>query len=393
MSPPVLGRDPFARTGRTADPPPPPDPAPPATEPAVPAAESATRRSSSEAQPRRTSKQQAAAPASPDRKRSGRGKSRGQTARAEAPRRIRSATRDAVAGVVREAQGARNLRARRREGAPGRPPLPAWPTALVDDEPDSIDCFGYSPSYLERLRPVLRFLYEEYFRVELRNVEAVPSEGRALLVGNHAGTLPYDGLMLLTGLHGEHPAQRTLRPLIEDNLWHAPFLGMLLARLGGVRADQENAERLLRGDQLVAVFPEGQKGLGKMFSQRYQLQRFGRGGFVKLALRTGSPLIPVAVVGSEEVHPLLGKVTWLVRSLGLPYLPLTPTFPWLGPLGALPLPSKWSIVFGEPIDLSEFGPEAAEDGTLVNQLTEQVRGCIQDLLNEALEKRQSVLFG
>jgi len=142
------------------------------------------------------------------------------------------------------------------------------------------------------------------------------------------------------------------------------------------------------------VFPEGVKGIGKLYKNRYRLQRFGRGGFIKLALRTGSPIVPVAIVGAEEAHPMLTKVTWLAKSIGIPYVPITPTFPWLGPLGLVPFPSKWHVVFGEVIDLpAEYGPEAADDRILVNKLAEQVRATIQEMIDRALEKRGSVLLG
>jgi 1-acyl-sn-glycerol-3-phosphate acyltransferase len=131
------------------------------------------------------------------------------------------------------------------------------------------------------------------------------------------------------------------------------------------------------------VFPEGVKGMGKLFRDRYRLQRFGRGGFVKLALRTGAPIIPVAVVGSEEALPLLARVTWFAKSVGIPYVPVTPTFPWLGPLGLVPLPSKWKIKFGEPLHVSqEYGPEAADDRLLVGRLSEQVRAQVQAMVDE-----------
>jgi 1-acyl-sn-glycerol-3-phosphate acyltransferase len=161
-------------------------------------------------------------------------------------------------------------------------------------------------------------------------------------------------------------------------------------RIGGVRADPENAARLLLNDELVAVFPEGEKGMGKLWKDRYRLQRFGRGGFVKLALRTAAPIIPVAVVGAEEAAPMLGKVTWFAKNIGIPWIPVTPTFPWLGPAGLLPLPSKWYVAFGEPIDLGRsHTPAAAEDRLLVNRLADQIRTRIQTMIDELLGRRRS----
>lgn len=262
------------------------------------------------------------------------------------------------------------------------------------DRSDFVDEFGRDPVYSARVAPLLDFLYKQYFRVDVEGLENVPGKGRALLVANHSGTLPYDGAMVMHAVRTEHASHRDVRPLVEDFVFHMPYLGTLINRIGGVRACQENASRLLESNQLVVVFPEGVKGVGKLYKDRYKLQRFGRGGFVKLALRAGSPIIPVAIVGAEETHPMMGKVTWLAKNLGLPYLPLTPTFPWLGPLGLLPLPTKWTMVFGEPIDLpATYGPDAADDRLLVNRLSETVRARIQEMVDAILAQRGSVLFG
>lgn len=259
---------------------------------------------------------------------------------------------------------------------------------------DVVEEFGRDPAYSARMEPWVSFLYDRYFRVQTRGIDNVPDGGRALLVCNHSGTLPYDGVVLMHAMRKEHPARRDVRPLVEDFVFHFPYLGTLINRLGGVRACQENARRLLDKDQLVAVFPEGVKGMGKLYKERYQLQRFGRGGFVKLALRSRAPIVPVAIVGAEEAHPMLARITWLAKSVGVPYVPVTPTFPWLGPLGLVPLPTKWQLRFGEPIDLAaEHGPEAADDRILVNQLTEHVRARIQEMIDASLGERKSVLFG
>jgi 1-acyl-sn-glycerol-3-phosphate acyltransferase len=164
-------------------------------------------------------------------------------------------------------------------------------------------------------------------------------------------------------------------------------------RLGAVRACQENAERLLSGERLVAVFPEGVKGIGKLFKDRYRLQRFGRGGFIRLCLRTGTPIVPCAIVGAEEANPMLYRVEYLTKALGIPYLPITPTFPALGPLGLLPAPTKWKIVFGEPVRFDGYGPDAEGDEILVGRLAERVRATIQALVDRTLAGRQSVWFG
>ena len=285
----------------------------------------------------------------------------------------------------------------------GRGLLGRWrPSALratiralgLRNRAETVDEFGLDPVYAERFRPLFEALYRRYFRVETVGMEHVPDHGRAMIVANHSGVLPYDATMLMYALRYDHPAHRTARPLVEDFLFHFPFLGVALNRIGCVRACQENAERLLLGNQLAVVFPEGMKGIGKLYRERYQLQRFGRGGFVKLALRTRTPIVPVAVVGAEETHPILARFTWLAKYLGLPYLPITPTFPWLGLAGAAPLPAKWYIHFGPPLDLATtYGPEAAADRVLVNRLTEQVRARIQEMMDRRLGQRSSAFFG
>jgi 1-acyl-sn-glycerol-3-phosphate acyltransferase len=268
-----------------------------------------------------------------------------------------------------------------------------WGRLGMRNRSEEVDDFGFDPVYEQRVMPILAFLYERYFRVECHGVENVPAEGRCLIVGNHSGTIPYDGAMLKMAVKREHSKQRDVRWLAEDFIFHFPFLGSLSNRIGAVRACQENAERLLRQEALVAVFPEGIKGIGKLFKDRYKLQRFGRGGFIKLCLRTNTPVVPVAIVGAEETHPMLFRVHSLSDTLGLPYIPVTPTFPWLGPVGLLPAPTKWKIVFGEPRSFPGYGPEAADDEILVGQLAEQVRGTIQEMLDRSIGQRRSVWFG
>lgn len=258
---------------------------------------------------------------------------------------------------------------------------------------DSVDEFGYDRALAARVAPILDFLYERWWRVELEGAEHVPATGRALLVANHSGGfLPYDGLMVARGLRARRPGgAEDVRPLVEDFVYHLPWVGPLLTRLGAVRASAENADRLLRQERAVVVFPEGAKGVGKYYRDRYRLQRFARGGFVTLALRTGAPLVPVAIIGGEEIHPVIAKWQGLARVLNVPYFPVTPTFPWLGLLGIVPLPTKWRIVFGAPLDLAaDHGSDAADDDLLVSRLREQVREHIQRMVVEALRARDSV---
>ncbi len=231
-----------------------------------------------------------------------------------------------------------------------------------------------------------------WWRVQTLGLEHVPSSGAALVVGNHAGTLPFDAMMVALALHDEHPAHRTLRMLAADLAFTLPVVAPLARKSGNTLACEEDAERLLEGGELVGVWPEGYKGLGKPFRERYRLQRFGRGGFVELALRTGAPIVPVAVVGSEEIYPMVGNLRRLGRLLGLPYLPVTPTFPLLGPLGAVPLPSRWLIEFCPPIETAGYGPDAVLDPMVVFDLNDQVRDTIQRTLEKNLAARGSAFF-
>jgi 1-acyl-sn-glycerol-3-phosphate acyltransferase len=255
------------------------------------------------------------------------------------------------------------------------------------------DEFGHDRRFAETIRPFFEFLYTVWWRVEATGIEHVPATGAGLVVANHSGVLPYDGMMVKLAIRHEHPARRDCRMLALDMFALLPVLAPLLAKSGEVRANPENAERLLHKGELVGVFPEGVKGVGKYYKERYRLARFGRGGFVRIALRTGAPIIPCAVVGAEEIHPVVGKADWIGRPFGLPYFPITPTFPALGPLGLLPLPTKWSLDFGDPLSLAEYGPEAADDPILVNQIAEKVRATIQGLIDGRLARRRSVWFG
>jgi 1-acyl-sn-glycerol-3-phosphate acyltransferase len=267
---------------------------------------------------------------------------------------------------------------------PPRPrPSPSGP--LLDD-------FGFDRAFSESLQPLAEWFFREYWRVEVEGLENVPDEGRALLVANHAGVIPWDGAMIRTAILAEHPSPRYARMLVAGWAFAVPFLGEALLKTGNVLAHPDNAEALLQREELVGVFPEGVKGAVKPFADRYKVGRFARGGFVQVALRTGAPIIPVSVVGSEEVHPVMRELPWLADLLGLPAFPITPTWPLLGPLGLLPLPSKWLMSFGEPLDLRAHGAEAADDPALVLELSERVRGRIQDGLFELLPRRRTPFY-
>ncbi|MEV6240193.1 lysophospholipid acyltransferase family protein [Lentzea sp. NPDC051838] len=257
-----------------------------------------------------------------------------------------------------------------------------------------IDEFGFDRDLTENvLMPPLKPLYEKWFRVETIGLSNIPTAGGALIVANHSGTLPLDALMTSYGIASEHPAQRHMRMLGADLVFKTPLLGALARKSGQTLACNPDAERLLSNGELVGVWPEGFKGIGKPFKDRYKLQRFGRGGFVSAALKTGVPIIPCSIVGAEEIYPMIGDIKSLARLLGFPYFPVTPFFPLLGPLGAIPLPSKWYIEFGEPIRTDVFGENPAEDPMLVFNLTDQIRETIQQTLYRLLTQRRNVFLG
>jgi 1-acyl-sn-glycerol-3-phosphate acyltransferase len=250
-----------------------------------------------------------------------------------------------------------------------------------------VDEFGFDPELNSAvLMPAALALYRHWFQIEMRGLEHVPSTGAALVVANHSGVLPLDAVMLQAGIFAEHPAARNLRLLGADMVYSLPLLSALARRSGHTRADPDQAAQLLAAGQLVGVFPEGFKGIGKPFSQRYRLQRFGRGGFARTAMAARAPMIPCAIVGAEEIYPMLGNATELARALRLPYFPLTPLFPWLGPVGAVPLPSRWIIEFCEPVTTSGVAGQEPDDD-LVAKLAGQVRDTIQDKLDVLVAER------
>ncbi|WTW95662.1 acyltransferase family protein [Streptomycetaceae bacterium NBC_01309] len=256
-----------------------------------------------------------------------------------------------------------------------------------------VDEFGFDEELTDALvMSLLRPLYEKYFRVEVRGMENIPDKGGALIVANHSGTLPLDALMTQVAVHDHHPESRNLRLLAADLVFQLPLVGQVARKSGHTLAHPADAERLLSHGELVGVWPEGYKGLGKPFKDRYKLQRFGRGGFVSAALRTGVPIVPCSIVGAEEIYPMIGNVRTLARLLGVPYFPVTPTFPLLGPLGLLPLPTRWHIEFGEPIRTDAYPSQTSDDPMVVFNLTDEVRETIQHTIYRVLMQRRSVFF-
>jgi 1-acyl-sn-glycerol-3-phosphate acyltransferase len=310
------------------------------------------------------------------------------------------ASADQIAAVVREID-------HRRSAAGGGPTADDGPNELAQriagvaefvrkrmSGDYVVDEFGFDKHLNEAIfLPLLRGLFRNWFRVEVSGIENLPETGAALVVANHAGVLPLDGLMASVAVHDNHPANRDLRLLAADMVFDMPVMGQAARKAGHTMACTADAHRLLAAGELTAVFPEGYKGLGKNFRDRYKLQRFGRGGFVAAALRAGAPIVPCSIVGSEEIYPMLTDVKLLARLLGLPYFPVTPLFPLAGPLGLVPLPSKWHIQFGEPIPTEDYDESAADDPMVTFELTDQVRETIQQTLYQLLANRRNPFLG
>ena len=256
-----------------------------------------------------------------------------------------------------------------------------------------LDDFGYDQELSrDLLLPLAKPLYENYFRVKTLGMNRIPNTGPALLVGNHSGTVALDAVMMQYAVATEHPAERPVRNIGADLVFSLPFIGPLARKGGNALAHDDDALELLRRGELVGVFPEGFKGVGKGWRERYKLQRFGRGGFIEVALRARVPIIPVAFVGPEETYPMIGNAKMIASALRMPYFPITPTFPWLGPLGLLPLPSRWVIEFGQPIPLDDYPDDAADDKMLVFDLADSIRDTIQQMLYKNLKFRGGTFF-
>jgi 1-acyl-sn-glycerol-3-phosphate acyltransferase len=276
------------------------------------------------------------------------------------------------------------------------PPLRDLTGLIAPPDPErQVDDWGRSERVYRLMEPVLNFYYRYWFRVEVEGIENVPAAGGGLLASNHSGALPPDAPMIMQAIRNEHPSPRPLYMLGEHWFKAYPGVGMLANKIGLVAAHPANAHRLLRDEgRLVLVFPEGQKGSRKLFWQRYKLRRFGRGGFVRTAIRAGVPILPVAVMGAEEAMPIFAHVPLLQRLTGLIYFPINHAFPHFGPLaGAMYLPAKFRIRFLEPVRFERHGPSAADDVAFVQQVADDIRARIQDALNSMLGQRQSVWFG
>ena len=337
---------------------------------------------------------------------------KGARRRAAARRGRLSADSPLLGGPLTSGAGAEEPRPRTVEYDPRDDPyeLPSLESPELEPEPDprllrdlipapdvsrEVDDWGRSERVFRLMEPLLDFYYRYWFRVEVEGIDHVPAEGGALLVSNHSGALPPDAPMIMQALRNEHPARRPLYMLGEHWFKGYPGVGMLTNKIGLVAAHPANAQRLLADEgRLVLVFPEGQKGSRKLFWQRYRLRRFGRGGFVKTALRAGVPIVPIAVIGAEEAMPIFAHVPLLERLTGLIYFPINHAFPHFGlAAGMMYLPAKFKIRFLEPIALDGYGPDDAEDLELVQSLAEEVRERIQTQVDALISARTSVWFG
>jgi 1-acyl-sn-glycerol-3-phosphate acyltransferase len=249
------------------------------------------------------------------------------------------------------------------------------------------DSYGLSPDFLRRSLLPGALLYKYWFRCQTRHIERLPS-GRMLLIANHAGQLPFDGAMLSSALLMEAEPPRIARGMAEYFVSRLPWVGTAAARGGAMVGTPANCVHMLENQECVMVFPEGVRGISKPFSKRYQLQRFGL-GFMRLALQTETPIVPVGIVGSEEQAPGLATLDGLGKMLGTPPVPITATFPWLGPLGLVPLPAKYHIHFGEPMT---FEGDPNEEDATIERKVEQVKAAISALLEEGLKERTGVFI-
>lgn len=251
-----------------------------------------------------------------------------------------------------------------------------------------VDDFGLDVDLARNVfMPLLRPLYERWFRVATLGVDRIPDDGAALLVANHSGTIALDSLIMQYAVASEHPRRRVVRNVGANLVFGLPFVGPLARKSGVAVARDEDTLELLDRGELVGVFPEGYKGVGKGWRERYRLQRFGRGGFIRLALKAHVPIVPVAIVGAEEAYPMVASVKPVAHLLGLPYFPITPTWPLLGPLGVVPFPSKWILEFGAPITLDDHPEDAADDAMLIFDLTDSIRDRIQQMVVKNLTLR------
>ncbi len=250
-----------------------------------------------------------------------------------------------------------------------------------------VDPFGFDPQMVKYAAPFVHFFYRHYFRVETHDIERVPP-GRLLLIGNHSGQIPVDAAMIISAMLMDAVPPRMVRSMVETWVPSLPVLSYLFPRWGQIVGTRENCRRLLEMEEAILAFPEGVRGINKPFSKRYQLQEFGL-GFMRLALMTGAPIVPVAVIGAEEQTINLYNAKSMGKYLGMPGMPITPSMPLLGPLAMLPLPTKYRIYFGRPL---RFSGDPDDEDSVVQKMVNRVRGAVSRMLHDGLKAREHVFW-
>jgi len=250
-----------------------------------------------------------------------------------------------------------------------------------------VDPFGFDPDYLKYAMPLVLPLYRSYFRVQSFGIKNVPP-GRVLLISNHSGQIPMDAAMIFMSMFFETDPPRNIRSMVERWVPTLPLISYVFQRAGQIVGTRENCLRLLDREEAILVFPEGTRGVTKTYAHRYQLQEFGL-GFMRLALMTNTPIVPVAVVGAEEQAPALFHLMPIAKLIGAPSFPVTPTFPLLGPLGALPLPSKYRIYYGKPM---LFSGDPNDEDSVLGAKVSRVRSTIQRMLRDGIKARKNVFW-
>ena len=250
------------------------------------------------------------------------------------------------------------------------------------------DPFGFEPEFMKYVNPFAHWFYTKYFRAEVHDIDNVPAKGRVMLISNHSGQVAIDGMILACSLLFDMHPPRMARSMVEHWIPTIPFVSTFMARAGQVVGTRENARILLERGGCLSVFPEGVRGISKTYDKAYQMVPFGL-GFMRMALETNTPIVPVGVVGGEEQMPSIYNVKSLAKALGMPAFPITPTMLMMGPLGAMPLPVKYRLYFGEPMT---FEGKPDDEDKVIRAKVDRVQGAINTLLERGLDEREGVFF-
>lgn len=248
--------------------------------------------------------------------------------------------------------------------------------------------YGFSLNTYKRVEKFIRFLYKKWFKVQIAGLNHIPGDGNVIMFGNHSGVLPVDGCLLYDGIINHHPEPRRVRFLVTKFLLEMPLVGPCLKGFGAIPANYDTAKKLLTKQEVVFFYPEAEKGTGKLFKNRYKLVDF-HSGFIRAAIETGSPLVPIVTIGGDEVYPLLANIKPLAKLINAPYFPITPFFPWLPfPIWFVPLPVKILVCVWPTLKL-KYSPQAAEDTDLINEIASDMHRDIQAKVDDLLKIRTS----